>query len=99
MLLCVFQEYLFLVTVPSSEATRQGPSSNRSPVAEEAPGPPGVMNELQSWNKSQSRKGFALTIGPIDEVCSFWIMPGLEEPKEEVFAGGNVQIPRILFDP
>ena len=46
MLLCVFQEYLFLVTDPSLEETRQGPSSNRSPVAEEAPGPPNA-NEFE----------------------------------------------------
>ena len=48
MLLCVFQEYLFLVTVPSSAATLQGPSSNKSPVAEEAPGPPSEINGLMA---------------------------------------------------
>ena len=78
----MFQEYLFLVTVPPSEATLQGPSSNSSPVAEEAPGPPREMNELQSRNRSQIRKRFALTVGPIDKVGSLWRVPGLEEPKK-----------------
>jgi hypothetical protein len=105
MLLCVFQECLFLVTVPSSEATRQGPSSNKSPVAEEAPGPPSGMNEVHEFMvheripESEDPSFFALTVGPIDKVCGLWRMPGLEEPKEEVFAGGDVQIPGILFNP
>ena len=106
----MFQEYLFLVTVPSLEAIRQGPSSNKSPVAEEAPGPPSRMNEFhefmihgriiesEGFNSSGPRR-FALTIGPIDKVGSLWRTPGLKEPKEEVFTGGDIQISGILFNP
>ena len=44
-------------------------------------------------------RGFALTIGPIDKIGSLWEMSRFEKPKEEVFAGGDVQISGILFNP
>ena len=45
------------------------------------------------------RRRFALTIDPIDEICRLWRVSRLEEPKEKVFSGGDVQISRILFNP
>ena len=42
---------------------------------------------------------FPLTVGPIDKVGSLWRTPGLKEPEEEVFTGGDIQVSRILFNP
>ena len=84
MLLRVFQEYLFLVTAPSLEAIWQGPSSNKSPVADEAPGPPRGTNEMHEWLRRNpgTKRVFVPTVGPINEISRFWRMPGFEEPKE-----------------
>ena len=99
----MFQEYLFLVTVPSAVAILQGPSSNKSPVAEEAPGPPSGKNEINELTVQERVPGqeiqkFTLTVGPIDKIRSLRRVSGLEEPKEEVFAGGDVQITGILLN-
>lgn len=105
----MFQEYLFLVTAPSSEEIRQGPSSNKSPVAEEAPGPPSGTNKVHEFTvherttesedfKISGSRRFALTVGPINKVGGLWRTPGLKEPKEEVFTGGDIQISGILFN-
>ena len=79
-------------------------------MAEEAPGPPSGTNEDHEFmvherttksegSKFSGSRMFALTVGPINKVGGLWRTPGLKEPKEEVFAGGDIQITRILFNP
>ena len=53
----------------------------------------------QEDQQFQERRSFALTIGPIDEISGLWRVSRLEEPEEEVFAGGDVQVSRILLNP
>lgn len=89
------------------EVIIQGPSSKRSPVVEEQPGPPFNLSSERWWRsdgisapymKHQLSKRTARADSPQKQRILLGLVPALKEPEEQVLGLADVQVPGDHLD-